>query len=87
MSDTPDEAPMPKDMGEEMHDEGDEPTALIPKALLAGKDFKPGEEVVLQIVRIHDDEVEVKYATEKGGDGEYSEPKSSDPEMASLMED
>lgn len=40
-------------------------TALIPKSLLAGKEFKPGEEVVLKIVHIFDDEVEVQYAPEK----------------------
>lgn len=48
----------------EKEDEGGT-TALLPKSILGGKDFKPGEEVVLKIVRIHDDEVEVEYAPEK----------------------
>ena len=47
-------------------------SALIPKSLLAGKDFEPGEEVVFQIVKMHGDEVEIKYATDKGGDSEMS---------------
>ena len=66
---------------------GDEPVAILPKSILAGKEFKPGEEVVLKIVEIHDDEVVVEYAPSKGGEGEegYSEPKST-PEMESLME-
>lgn len=58
-------------------DDGDaensvEESALIPKSLLAGKHFEPGEEVVLEIVKMHGDEVEVRYAKEKGGDSEMS---------------
>lgn len=54
-------------------DEGDEQgmqgeTTLIPKSILAGKDFKPGDEVVLKIVKLYDDQAEVEYATEKGKD-------------------
>lgn len=40
-------------------------TALLPKSILAGKDFKPGDEVVLKVVHLYDDEVEVAYAPEK----------------------
>ena len=43
-------------------------TALLPKTILAGKEFKPGDEVVLKIVAMHGDEVEVAYATEEGGE-------------------
>lgn len=45
---------------------GDGQTAILPKSILAGKEFKPGEEVVLKIVAIHDNDVEVEYATEEG---------------------
>lgn len=72
---------------EKEHEEG--VTAMLPKSILAGKEFKPGEEVVLKIVAMHDDQVEVTYATGKGGDegGEYSESKpTGDAEMASMME-
>lgn len=41
------------------------PTALVPKSLLGGKDFQPGEEVVFKIVALRGDEVEIAYATEK----------------------
>lgn len=57
---------------DEKEDEGGE-TALIPKALLAGKEFKPGEEIMLEIVHLYDDEVEVKYAT---GKEDKEKPKS-----------
>lgn len=40
-------------------------TALLPKTVLGGKDFQPGEEVVLEVVHVYEDEVEVKYASEK----------------------
>ena len=40
-------------------------TALIPKTLLGGKKFNVGDEVVLEIVHEYEDEVEVKYASEK----------------------
>lgn len=86
MSDSEEEPSEPMH-DESMEKEGDSPVAILPKSILAGKDFKPGEEVVLKIVEIHDDEVVVEYAPEKGGEGEesYSEPQST-PEMESLME-
>lgn len=40
-------------------------TALLPKSILGGKDFQPGEEVVLKIVRVHGDEIEVEYASDE----------------------
>lgn len=80
--------------------EGAGATATIPKALLAGKDFKPGDEIVLKIDQIHGDEVVVSYAPEKGGKEEDTpEPEGETPpeepegapsgapdEMASMME-
>lgn len=69
---------------EDKEQEGQEPTAVLPKSILMGKDFKPGEEVVLKIVRIHDDQVEVAYAPEKGkegeGEGEMAEAPAPGPE-------
>ena len=71
-------------------EQGEEsPRGLLPKSILMGKDFKPGEEIVLKIEAIHDDEVEVSYATGKGSEGggeSAPAPKSSDGEMASMME-
>ena len=63
-TDTSPEAPKPDEKPEEKEDT-QEPTAEIPKALLGGKDFKPGEEVMLQIVQVMEDSVLVKYASEE----------------------
>lgn len=49
------------------HDESQEPekTYLLPKEVLMGKKFEPGDEVVLRIVGMHDDQIEVTYAPAK----------------------
>lgn len=60
-------APPPEEEAQTGDDE--QPTGLLPKSILAGKDFKPGEEIVLKIVRIMDDQVEVAYAPEKPKEG------------------
>jgi hypothetical protein len=76
-SDGPEESAEPKGQPEDdgKHEDTGEMTAVLPKSILAGKEFKPGEEVMLQIVSMHDDEVVVKYSTkgsedEKSGEGE-----------------
>jgi len=72
-------------------------TAVIPKSLLAGKEFKPGQEVVLKVVAIHDNDVEVEYASEKGPEEGEAPPEEEmaqgapaggpgGGEMASMME-
>jgi hypothetical protein len=70
----------PEDKGEE-EDQGEdmgEQTALLPKSILAGKLFKVGDEVVLKITGMHENEIQVEYATEKskspqpGGDSDHS---------------
>ena len=75
-------------------EEKDGETAVLPKSILAGKDFSPGDEVVLRIVRMHDDSVEVAYAPakeqekggDKGGEGEMAPPEGSEPSMSSMMD-
>lgn len=54
-------------------EEGDQ-TALIPKTLFAGKDFKVGDEIVLKIVHLYEDEAEVEYASEPSKE---EKPKST----------
>ncbi len=61
-----DGAAPPDEGGDEQGMQGE--TTLIPKSILAGKDFKPGDEVVLKIVKLYDDQAEVEYAPEKGKD-------------------
>lgn len=45
-----------------------EATILLPKKALGGKEFKVGEEVVLEIVGDHGDELSAKYASEGKAD-------------------
>lgn len=79
---------------EEQDEHKDDETALLPKSILMGKTFNPGDEVVLEVVRLLDDQVEVKYASEKGGEEEEApegggkEPAPTgggDSEMSSMM--
>lgn len=58
-----------------------QPSATLPKSILAGKEFQPGDEIVLRIDKIMDDEVMVSYAPEKGG--EEHEGAMEEPEPAS----
>lgn len=62
-------------------EEDSESTALLPKSILMGKKFKPGEEVVLKIVHIYDDEVEVAYA--KSSDQEEEKDDGSEMDRSS----
>lgn len=66
----------------------EQPTGLIPKSLLAGKKFNPGDEVVLKIVADHGDEIEVEYAPAKPGDesSETETEQSPDSELESMNE-
>ena len=57
----------------------DSQTAELPKAILGGKEFKPGEEVVLQVVQVNEDSVLVKYASEKGDE---EEPQTTEQSAA-----
>lgn len=66
-------------------DEGE--TALLPKSILAGKDFAVGEEVVLKIVRMYEDEIEVEYAKDKGGDSENEDMAKAHSEMDSMAKE
>lgn len=55
---------------EETQEQGN--VAELPKSVLGGKEFKPGDEVVLEIVQVGEESVVVKYATEGKGE-EYGE--------------
>jgi hypothetical protein len=52
-------------------------SALIPKSLLGGKEFKPGDEISLKVLHIYEDEVEVEYSKE--------EPETEEPEEPATM--
>ena len=55
-------------------DKGENPDdtveAVLPKSILAGKEFNVGDEVVLKITAMHDDQISVAYAPAKGGKDE-----------------
>lgn len=58
-------------------------TAMLPKSILMGKKFEPGDEVVLRIVRMHEDEVEVAYASGEEEKGEEDQaPAEAEPAPA-----
>lgn len=56
-------------------------TELISSKLLMGKSVKPGDKLILEVVKSYGDEVEVKYGSEK------PEPDTSeDDQLAALAE-
>lgn len=69
-------------------DESSMTSAVLPKSILAGKKFDVGDEVVLKITGMNEDEITVEYAT---GDeespeedaGESGEEPGEEPAMAS----
>lgn len=63
------------------------PTAVLDKSILMGKDFKPGDEVVLKIVSMQGDEVVVEYAPEPEPDREPAPAApGGDSGMSAMME-
>lgn len=75
---TPDTA----EPAEESKEEYEQETALLPKSILGGKEFSPGDEVVLKIVAIHEDEVEVEYAKEPSKEEDESARKTPTMDQA-----
>jgi len=67
-------------------------TALLPKSIFPG--MEPGDELVLKITRVHDDQYEVEYSAAPEEDEEVpaEEPEAAPgappagDEMASMME-
>jgi len=69
------------DPGAEAKDEasesGDSTEAILPRSILAGKEFNVGDEVVLKITAMRDNEISVAYAPAKSKDegGEAKMPE------------
>lgn len=63
----PSEEPQAEETGES---QGKAPATTIPTSMFAGKEFNPGDEIVLKIVSIQGDRAVVEYATgeEEGGE-------------------
>lgn len=66
-----------------------EPTAMVDKAVFAGKEVKPGDEFVFKVVSVQDRDVQIKYNTsppdEKGGEKPMPEPQGDDAPMPAGM--
>ena len=76
-----------RETGEEME------TTLIPKSLAPNKDFQPGDEITLRVVRVHEGDLEVAYGDEAASEEERTDrdetpapPTAADGGMASMME-
>lgn len=68
----------------EKQDEGeDENTALLPKSFFEGKELKPGNRCMIEIVRPYEDEVEVRYV--KHGSKEEESPNDKLEAMGKEM--
>jgi hypothetical protein len=70
------EAEPPHDESKEHEDS--EQTALLPKSILQGKEFKPGDEVVLKIEEMYEDDFLVSYATEPAKESTGMDKAKSD---------
>jgi hypothetical protein len=49
-------------------------TGILPKSLMGGKEFKPGEEIVLKVVAVHENDFEVEYSHDESKEEQGSEP-------------
>ena len=55
--------------------------AVLPRSILAGKTFEVGDEVILKITAMHDNEISVKYAPAKESGGDKEAPTKEDAPM------
>lgn len=79
-SDNPgEESPVAPEKEETKQEDDGGEVALLPKSLMAGKDFEPGQEIVLEVVEVYEDEFSVRYAKE--------DKEESNPDMENSMKD
>lgn len=57
---------------------GEAMTALIPKSVLGGMEFEPGQELTVKVVKVYGDEIEVQPVTSTETE---TEPMSADQEI------
>lgn len=80
-SDEESEPSMPE---ESESSEAPEPhTELISSKMVMGKEVKPGDRIILEVVKNYGDEIEVKYGSEEK---EKPSSMSEDEELAALAE-
>lgn len=64
--------------------ETDSATSLLPTSFFGGKAVEPGYRCEVEVVRVHDDQVEVKTCSESSGE---SEPTLTKSESAPMPDD
>lgn len=72
-----DDAPPAKEKDASESNEDGQKTYVLPKAVLEGKEFDVGDELVLRIVSMQDDQIEVTYAPAKDQEKEGSKGEES----------
>lgn len=78
-----DAAPPPEGAAPEAKSDtsSDSNVATIPKSVLGGKEFQPGQEVVLKVEKVMEDSVLVSYASEEKPE-EQEQPQEAPPAQA-----
>ena len=88
-----DDSGMDSKDGMAKEDNDDSASALLPKSVLGDHKLKPGDQVILEVVHIYEDEVEVKYGKKdkKKDDSDEDEgdssPKESQMDLSQKMLD
>lgn len=78
------DGPMPEEKAMPPGEKDEAPeaaSAILPKEILQGKQFNVGDEIVLKIDRIGENDVEVSYASEKGNEENPGMEKEAGEEM------
>lgn len=93
-----DDSGMDSKDGMAKEDDDDSASALLPKSVLGDHKLKPGDQVILEVVHIYEDEVEVKYGkknkedknkddSDEDEDEGDSSPKESQMDLSQKMLD
>jgi len=77
-----DDSGMDSKDGMAKEDNDDSASALLPKSVLGDHKLKPGDQVILEVVHIYEDEVEVKYGkkNKKDKDKDDSDENEDKPD-------
>jgi hypothetical protein len=67
-------------------DEAASAVGLLPKTILMGQDASVGDELILKITAIHDDQIEVAYPTESSESESEEEPVPAETAEAPVAE-
>ena len=78
---------MPMQPNQNPGDDGS--TAMIPKTICPGMEFKPGDEIVLKVKSLRGDMLEVEYAPEHDQEHEMNDQEMQNPseEVKSMPSD